>query len=118
MSNFYSGLAAVALKLLTDKGQNVTFTRETSSAFDPQTGNNQTTSSTFTGYGAAFNYNKSEIDDTIIQKGDIRFIMEATATEPVSGDTVTIDGIIYRVMSIKPTSPAGTVVIYEAQLRK
>ena len=114
---FYSELASVALRLLTDKGQQVTFTTISSDAFDPPTGSNQTTPTTYTAYGASFNYNKSEIDGTIIQKGDIRFVMDST-TEPNKGDTVTIDSIIYRVMSVKPTSPAGTAVIYEAQLRK
>lgn len=114
---FYADLADVAFRLLKDKGQNVTFNRETSDAFDPVAGENQTNPSTFTAYGAAFNYNKSEIDGTIIQKGDIRFVMEAT-TEPQNDDTTTIDSAIYRVMSVKPTNPAGTSVIYEAQLRR
>jgi hypothetical protein len=116
--SFYSDLANVAKRLLTDKGQNVTFSREVSSAFDPVTGQNQIAATTFTGNGAAFNYNKSEVDGTIVQNGDIRFLVEATATEPANDDTVTIDNIIYTVMSIKPTSPAGTVVIYELQLRR
>jgi len=114
---FYTDLAAVALRLLTDKGQQVTFSRETTSSFDPGTGINTTTTSTITGYGAAFDYNKSEIDGTIVVKGDIRFLFEA-GSAPQQDDTVTIDSIGYRVMDVKKTSPAGTDVLYECQLRK
>jgi len=118
MTTFYSDLAAVATRLLTDKGQQVTFSRETSTGFDPETGINTTNTSTFTGYGASFNYNSSEIDGTIVVKGDIRFVVEAMTTAPDSGDTVTVDSLIYRVMDVKKVSPAGTVVLYECRLRK
>ena len=116
--SFYSNLAAVATKLLTDKGQLLTFSRETTLAFDPVTGTNTVTTSTFTGYGAAFDYNRNEIDGSIIQRGDIRLILNATDTAPATNDTTVIDGVTYRVMSIKKTAPAGTVVAYELQLRK
>ena len=115
---FYTGLKNVASSLLQDKGQQITFSREVSSGFNPVTGVNTTSTTTFTGYGASFDYNKSEIDGEIVRRGDIRFVMEATSTEPEQGDTATIDSKVYRVMNVKPTSPAGTVVIYEAQLRR
>lgn len=118
MSNFYTQMKSVASRLLTDKGQSLTFSRETSSGFNPVTGVNTTSTSTYTGNGASFNYNKAEIDGTLVQRGDIRLLLEAVTTEPEQGDTVTIDSIIYRVMSVSPTSPAGTVVLYELQLRK
>ena len=115
---FYSGLSSTASRLLQSKGQLVTFSRDTSTSFDGATGKEQSSASTFTGYGAAFNYNRKEIGGSLIQDGDIRFVMEATTTAPINGDTTTIDGVIYRVMSVKVTSPAGTVVIYELQLRR
>lgn len=116
--SFYPGLKTVAANLLTTKGQQVAFSRVTESAYDPGTGARQTNTSTFTGYGVALNYKKSEIDGQVVQMSDIKFIMEATTTAPIIGDTTTIDGSVYRIMSVKPTSPAGTVVIYQVQLRK
>lgn len=115
---FYSGLAAVATNLLTSKGQLLTFSKKTTSVFDPTKGKNNTTISTFTGHGAAFDYNKSEIDGEVVRRDDIRLIFEATTTVPAVGDTTTIDGVVYRVMRVKSTSPARTVVMYELQLRK
>jgi len=116
--SFYSGLQTVAANLLTSKGQLLTFTRDTETAHDPGTGEIQSTPSTYTGNGVALNYNKNEIDDTNVLRGDIKLILEATTTAPIIGDKVTIDAIVYRVMGIKTTSPAETVVIYEIQLRK
>jgi len=115
---FYDGLSTVAANLLASKGQLLTFNRDTETGFDPGPGEITSTPSTYTGYGVALNYNKGEIDGTVVIKGDIKLILEATTTAPIIGDRVTIDSIIYRVMSIKPTSPAGTAVIYEIQLRK
>ena len=115
---FYDGLQTVAANLLRSKGQNLTFNRKTVSSSNAATGVVTSTPSTYTGYGVALNYKKKEIDGTVIQAGDIRLIFAKTTTAPINGDTVTIDSIILRLMNLKPTSPAGTVVIYEASLRK
>lgn len=116
--SFYNNMAAVALNLLKSKGQLLTISRETQSAFDPILGNATVSASSFTGYGAAFDYNRNEIDGEAIQRGDIRLLLNATATAPLIDDKITIDSIIYRVMSVKVISPAGTVVVYELQLRQ
>ena len=116
--SFYSGLAVVARRLLTTKGQTLTFSRETSTSFDHILGENTTSASTYTGVGAAFDYNSREIDGEVVQRGDIRLILEATTTPPIIDDATTIDGDVYRIMAVRPISPAGTVVIYEVQLRK
>jgi len=118
MVSFYSNLKSVASRLLKDKGQNVTFTQETTTGIDPAAGTKTKTTSTFTGYGAAFDYKRTEIDGELIQKGDIRFLMEATTVIPVPGNTTVIDSITYRVMAVKITSPAGINVVYEVQLRR
>lgn len=118
MPDFYGDMAAVANRLLTDKGQLVVFTRITTNFFNPTTGINETIASTFSGYGAAFDYNQAKIDGTMIKRGDIRLLLEAVTTEPKQDDKATIDGDDYLVMNVKPLSPAGTVVTYEVQLRK
>jgi len=119
VADFYTNLKNVALRLLTSKGQSLTFTRPVTSSFNPATGvDTPATPITYSGYGAALNYNKSEIDGDLIQIGDIRLLLEATSTAVEMGDPVPIDSITYRVMNIRPLSPAGTVVAYELQLRK
>lgn len=117
--SFYSNLAAVATRLLTDKGQVAAFSRETGGSFNPTTGSysGQTTTA-FSGQAAAFDYNKSEIDGDLVQLGDVRLILEPIATAPAPGDTVTVDSVVYRVMDVMASSPAGTITHYEVQLRK
>lgn len=119
MADFYENLAVIAARLLADKGQTVTFSRDNVSSFDPVLGQETLgTPVTYSGDGASFGYNKSEVDGTIIQAGDIRFILEAVTTEPLPGDSVTIDSVVYRVMDVRKSAPAGTVTHYELQLRK
>lgn len=119
MSAFYDGLKATASALLKDKGQLLTFTRKVTASFDPATGiETPDTSITFTGYGAAFDYNSSQIDGTLVKNGDIRLMFEATDTAPEEEDTTVIEGITYTVKDVNKSSPAGTVLKYELQLRK
>lgn len=116
--SFYGGLKDIASNLLQDKGQQVTFSRETVGSFDPKTGQQQISASTYTAYGVSFGYTAREIDGTLIQSSDIAFLMEAVSTTPKTNDQVTIDSIIYRIINIKPTNPAGTPVMYKVQLRR
>ena len=118
MPDFYDSMAATASRLLAEFGQSVTFTHPVTDIFDPVTGiETPGTPVSIPGYGAAFDYMHSEIDGTLIQRGDIRFLFESTTTAPVIGDTVTIDSVVYRVMDSKPTKPAGSTVLQELQLR-
>ena len=112
-----TALKSVAAKIITSQGQEVTFTQETSTAFDAGKGKNVTKTTTFTGNGVVDKYKRDEIDGTVIQTGDILLVLEATDDVPVNGDTCIIDAIVYRVMGVLPVSPAGTVIIYEVQLR-
>lgn len=116
--SFYSNMAATALRLLTKFGQTVVFTRPTGDTFDPSLGSySGGTTTTITGKGAAFDYKNSEIDGTIVQKGDVRVIFEASTVAPAQNDNCALDSINYRVMDVKPLSPGGTDVIFTVQLR-
>lgn len=116
--SFYSKIAATSLKLLNEYGQNVTFTRDNEASFDPATGiSTPAASTTFTAYCAALDYTETEIANSTIERGDIRLLVDPT-TRPEIADTCPIDSVTYRVMDVREISPAGTPVLYEAQLRK
>ena len=115
---FYSETAEVALEVLTEFGQAITVNRETSSSFDPVLGEDTTAASSFTGYGAAFEYKGREIDGTVVQAGDIKLYLNATATVPLIDDRITIDSVAYEVMDVEQINPAGTAVLYILQLRQ
>lgn len=108
----YDKLAIAARKLLTSAGASFTFTRITST-YNPATGVETPTTTTYSGYGVFGQYDQSNYSD-LIQAGDVSLTLEATSTEPQIGDTVAN----YRVIDVQKTAPDGaTVVIYELQLR-
>ncbi len=114
----YVRLAETAKQLLTDNGRTLTFTRDTSTGFNPATGVNSITTTNFTGIGAGFDYRRSEIDGEVIQAGDVRIVLEDATTKPLIGDRVLYNGSDYRVMNVDEVSPAGIVVIYKLQVRR
>ena len=119
MSSFYTVLAATASRLLAEKGQTISFSRQTGGTFDPVLGNESGASTTtFTGNGAAFGYNNAEIDGTVVRKGDVRLVVESTTTAPEQQDQCTVDSVVYRVMAVEPITPAGITVINKVQLRR
>lgn len=117
MSKFYDKMTATASKLLTKFGQKVTFTRITTGVYDPATGEPATTTSTFTGNGAAFGFTKMEVDGASILSNDIKFLVERMTKVPEVNDYVNVSGKDMMVLSVVATSPAGEDVVYECQLR-
>ena len=123
---FYTRLQATANRLLRGKGQSLTLTRITAGTYDPATGGmTGATTSTQSAYGAIFDYGAKQIDGTLIKAGDKQLLLspfktDGTAlTAPVLGDTVTVGSIVYTLVEpLKEINPAGTVVMYEVNLRK
>ena len=117
MAEFYASLASTAKRLLTTYGQTVTVTRYVAGAVDPVTSiGTAGTSVTFTSKGAVFNYSNSLVDNAEILSTDKKLILEST-TEPQNNDVVTTATGDFTIISIKPLSPSGVVVIYDVQLR-
>ena len=69
---------------------------------------------------AVLDYENREIDGTRIQTGDKKVLVSAVglSPEPTTVDRIAISGEEHSVMSVKPLSPAGTVVLYEVQARR
>ena len=122
---FYNRLAATAKKLLKGKGQSLTLTKITAGTYNPATGGfTGAGTSTQTAYGAIFDYGTKQIDGTLIKAGDKQLLLSAFKTDgaaltaPVLGDTVSIGGVVYTLVEpLKEVNPAGTVVMYECNLR-
>ena len=123
---FYTRLQNTAQKLLKGKGQSLTLTRITAGTYDPATGGmTGATTSTQSAYGAIFDYGAKQIDGTLIKAGDKQLLLSAFKTDgaaltaPVLGDTVTVGSVTYTLVEpLKEVNPAGTVVLYEVNLRK
>ena len=110
-------LKRVSSTILVNMGAPVTFRQESETAFDAETGQTFTETSTFTVSGVVDTYSKDEINGTTIHNGDIKLTIEAKGHIPENGDVATIESKDYRVMNVLPVSPAGVAIIYEVQLR-
>lgn len=63
-------------------------------------------------------YKASEIDGTVIQRGDTKILTDATiAVVPEPGDSVVVDDVTYAVIDAEVVRPAGVPVLYIVQGR-
>jgi len=123
MTYDYQDDADTAAELLEEFGQSVTLTSKTSGAYSTATGATAVTTDTQTVNAVALDYGSRDIDGTLIRAGDKRLLMapQTTAgddlTAPVVDDTVTVGGTVYTVKGIKTLSPAGTVILFDCNIR-
>lgn len=113
---FYSGLESVATRLLSEKGQERTFTRKTNHGYDTQSSTPTISESTYTSSCVITENMTSTKSDTVIKKYAAKMLMEA-ANAPEVGDTVSIDGKNLRVSSFDKIAPANTVLAYKVELK-
>lgn len=115
----YANLKATARKLLQGFGQTMTLTRDVAGTYNPETGTIVNTTQTFSDYGVVLPYGEgsSSVADSLIQQGD-RQVFIQMSTEPKTTDKMTIAGVTYNIIAVKPLEPAGINVLYELQIRK
>lgn len=118
MSFDYAELAATALELLTEFGGDVTRRSYTAGTYDPATGLTTPTTADTTRQGALFDFGAGKTLErgTLIQGGDKRLLVDATATV-AQQDHFIVGGKEYVIISVGEISPAGTVVLYDIHLR-
>lgn len=124
MSQFnYPATAATATKLLQRFGAACTINRSIEGAYDPATGETIPTFDVLPTVAAVFAYAQKYIDGTLILQGDQQAYC-APGVAPVQGDAFVwpvdvpdVQPVTYTVIAVKPVSPAGIPVLFEAQLR-
>jgi hypothetical protein len=112
----YAATAATATRLLERFGAAATINRQTTGAYDPETGTAPVTTTTLATTAAVFAYDQKYIDGTLIKQGDQRAYCAPT-NAPAQGDQLVWQGGTFEVIAVKPVSPAGVPVLYEAQIR-
>ncbi len=117
MSFDYDEIAACAKELITDFGQQCTLTKLSAGTFDGVLGGytGQTTT-THTVNLVIDNYTNNLIDGTNIKQKDKLAYIEADI-EPLIDNTLKIGTVVHKIVNVKTISPAGTVCLYEAQVR-
>lgn len=137
MSDFYTELRDdVAIPLISQYGQTITRTRiadtstwvkeyvpeegrfrwrNTSSGAIQYTAPTGTTTTT-SGNGIVTQFEDSQIDETLVLRGD-KLLITQNLGPPEITDTFTISGVVYSYINHETISPGGVDVIYKIQIR-
>ena len=114
-----SSLRSVAKKSLAKFGDDVTFRRITTGAYNTTTGNISETASDTTVSALIEDVNIREVND-LIQADDRKVTVAASAltNTPTTADRVVISGTSHQVIRVKTITDGGTTAItYEVYLR-
>ena len=112
----YSSVRASAERLIDRFGANFQFSREIAGSYDPTTGSTSSTTSDYTTNVVWLEYNKDEVDETTIFRGDAKLVCDGQV-EP--DDVVTYQGQTWRIIDTSPLNPTGSDrLLTIAQARK
>jgi hypothetical protein len=116
----YSAFANVANNLLTKFGSTATLTSKPAGTYDPNNSTASVTPVTQSVTAVAFPYPAKLVDGTMVQVGDFQAFVapSGVTTAPQAADKFTYLGVVYTVINVKVLNPAGTVILYEMQVRK
>lgn len=114
--SFATRAQATANGLLSKYGQVITVTRYAKSAFDPATGEVTTTTSTYNINAYTSQYTNKEIDNILVQQGDIRLIVYSIAA-PLIDDVASIDSKDYRILDVQKVKVSSSIIMYKCQVR-
>jgi len=59
-----------------------------------------------------------EVDGTKILMSDLKLMAQAGVTVPTTDDTLTLQGVTYRIMDVQPEAVGGVDLFYIIQARK
>ena len=119
----YTRMRAMCNQQLKDKGLTCTITKQTAGTYSVSTGVATVTTSTQSAYGALFDYDNTNIDGSLVKKGDRKLLLSAlntslaALTAPSVNDQVTAYSVTYTIVAIRPIAPSGVAVAYDCQIR-
>ena len=121
--SFYGDMAAVALRLLTSKGQTVSIRTRSTDDYDPSTGEVLQTETTEAGVGVLLPSGQLE---AVVDQDPARIVDTAQwvvaasgiTAVPTPGDSIDGDGASWAIIAVTPSSPAGTPIVYKLLVKK
>lgn len=125
MSDFYTRAAATTLRLITDKGQDITLSKPDGGTFDPALGKYTSTTPGTSGTAKGVVVPLTKLADnrylSELVEGKLRRVLVAASGapfEPEAGDIATFDSEDWEVFGCTPVDPAGTPVLYKMEVRR
>jgi hypothetical protein len=118
-SAFYLRIRKRAAQIIKKRGQLISIQPTDGGDYDPIEDTFDDPPDAFTAHGVAFEISNSEVDGTLIKRGDRMVILEVQKDNPVPKENwrIAINGATANIKAVKPLSPAGTTVLYELLIR-
>jgi len=119
---FYNEMAVMALDMITEFGQPVTISKTEPGEYDPETGG-ESPGATIeqTAQGILLDFTGQEFqNNSLIKRGDKKLKIAAQGLEWVPDllNKVIIQGRTWSIVPpLKEVNPAGTLILYELQVR-
>lgn len=115
----YGRIADRAHKLLERFGASVDITITVAGEYDPETGIT-TSTTTYNGVGAVFDYEARDIDGTLIMSDDRRVYASVNGLPDsiTTAAKLIFNGDTYNIITVKKLDPSGINVLWELQVRK
>ena len=115
MADVYTRAAATSARLITKYGRSLSLKTEAFTGATPWAPTVTPTSTTIT--GVVSDYQQKDIDGTLIQAGDKKFVISSAVVPTLAGRIV--DGSLeYSIVSVTEIKPGATAVLYIVQGRK
>lgn len=115
----YAAAAADALETLAEFGAPVTRRAVTTGAYDPATGAASVTTADTVRTGVFFDFKAGAQYERgqLIQVGDKRLLLDASATVALADRFVDGAGVEWSIVSLGSIAPAGVAVLYDIHVR-
>lgn len=112
----YANTAATATRLIARFGAACVLTRTGEPVYDPSTGITTPATTDMSTTAVVIDMPQKYVDGTLIKQGD-KTAYCVPSVVPVQGDVLTWQGAVFTIINVKPVSPAGVPVVFEAQIR-
>lgn len=119
MSFDYASLASVATELIAEFGRSdITQRNFPEGTYDTSTGTvtRTPTDTTRTGVKLNFGSGQTTVRGKAVKAGDFRLLIDGSASVDLQ-DVFVIDGVIYTIVSMDETNPAGTRLIQDLHIQ-
>lgn len=90
--------------------------------YNPETGEyeggTEPSSKTYTAPGVKIGYEQSDVDGTVIQRGDQQLYVPALGfVRPATNEQITVGGVAYTAVAVEVLAPGDTDILYIIQVR-
>jgi hypothetical protein len=115
----YGRMQASVNRILGGAGADVILNSAATGEYNAATGQATVTFTAHPSYAVLLDYKQRDIDGTLVKQGDqIAYMPPSVTASPKTGDTLTIQGVDWKVVQCKPLAPGQVSVLYELQIRK